>query len=485
MIHNVLLVYPPIDPEYYMKGANDSPPLGLVVLQNYVKRHLGLDTEIDIIDGEYYSMTEIIQLIESKKYSMIGLQSMMASYNNSLFLLEIAKKNDLITFMGGHHATQLCDAILLNRNSIVDYIIQGDGEEAFAALVQDEPIESIPNLAYYKDGEVKHNFQRNVPLEYGIIDYIEPKVFEQYYRDIGRDLERTEKLISFRSYSHKGCSNRSNSQYCFFCGRADRGVRFKKPADYVRELHYLSTLPNVKYIFEIGDDFLQDEDWLNQVVQLLEVNPIPEHVHLKIFARANRITESIIPILRKLNVDEVAIGFESGSQKILDNINKRATPQDNLDAAKLLFSSGIDTIASFVLGLPGETEETLQETYDAAMAVKELALKYLHKNPQEIIANIIEINPGAPAFRKLARFMPEKYNGKDKLDLYETQNDYFKMEFNLKTDDEVAEFRKKLVKWGNKINNLGNYTYPAGFKSEEVLQDNEHEESENRYSKSS
>ena len=72
-----------------------------------------------------------------------------------------------------------------------------------------------------------------------------------------------------------------------------------------------------------------------------------------------------------------------------------------------------------------------------------------------------------------------------KLDLYETQNDYFKMEFNLKTDDEVAEFRKKLVKWGNKINNLGNYTYPTGFKSEEVLQDNEHEESENRYSKSS
>ena len=182
-------------------------------------------------------------------------------------------------------------------------------------------------------------------------------------------------------------------------------------------------------------------------MELLRKDPLPEHVHLKIFARANRITESIIPILKELNVDEVAIGFESGSQKILDNINKRATPQDNIEAAKLLFSNGIDTIASFVLGLPGEDEDTLQETYDAALAVKELAWKYLHKNPQEIIANIIEINPGAPAFRKLAKYMPEKYSGKDKLDLYETQNDYFKMEFNLKNDEEVKIFRKKLVEW--------------------------------------
>ena len=216
MNHNVLLVYPPIDPEYYMKGANDSPPLGLVVLQNYVKRHLGIKVEIDIIDGEYYSMSEIIQMIETKKYTMIGLQSMMASYNNSLILLEIAKKNGMVTFMGGHHATQLCDAILKNRNHIVDYVIEGDGEEAFAGLVQCKEIESIPNLAYFENGVVKHNMQKNVPLEYGSVDYIEPKVFEQYMRDIGRDLERTEKLISFRAYSHKGCSNRTNYSIASF-----------------------------------------------------------------------------------------------------------------------------------------------------------------------------------------------------------------------------------------------------------------------------
>lgn len=469
MLKSVLLVYPPIDPEYYMSGANDSPPLGLVVLQNYINKYLKWDVNIDIIDGEYNTIDEIIQMIKSGKYQMIGIQSMMASYNNSLKILEIAKENGMITYMGGHHATQLCNAILLNRHHFVDYVVEGDGEEAFASLVSEKPLDEIPNIAYFEDGSVKRTFQQNVPLEKGVIDYINPKILTQYKRDIGRALERTEILTSYRIYSHKGCSNRTNSQYCFFCGRADKGVRFKKPEDYVRELTYLSHMENVKYIFEIGDDFLQDEEWLNEVVRLIERNPIPEHVHMKIFARANRLIPSVIPILNKLNVDEVAIGFESGSQKILDNINKRATPEDNYRAAKLLFSNGIDTIASFVLGLPGEDDSTLEETYYAAMKVKELALTYLHKNPQEIIANIIEINPGAPAFRKLAKFMPDKYTNKDKVDLYETQNDYFKMEFNLKNNAEVAAFRRKLVEWGKKINNLGNYTYPAGFKREEVV----------------
>lgn len=470
MISRVLLIYPPMDDEYYTEGVNDSPPLGLVVLQNYIQRYLKLPVDIDIVDGEYYSLSEILEMVTSKKYDMIASQTMMASYKNTLKIMEKAKECGLITVLGGHHATQLKDEIMQNRNKIIDYIIAGDGEEAFAGIIMEEEKEKIPNLVYYDPykKEVKHTFERNVPLEYGVIDYIDPKILQQYSRKNGSVLEREEVLIAFRVYSHKGCSNRVNSQYCFFCGRADKGVRFKKPEDYVRELLYVANLPNVRYIFEIGDDFLQDIDWLNEVVGLLEKNPIPEAVHLKIFARANRINEEIVNVLKKLKIDEVAIGFESGSDEVLRKISKNATTADNINAATLLYKNGIDTIASFVLGLPGENEESLRKTYETAKEIRELALKYLGRLPQEIIANIIEINPGAPAFRKLKQAMPEKYQGKDLLDVYETQNDYFKMQFALKTDEDVIKFRKELVTWGKRINGLGRYTYPAGFKREEV-----------------
>jgi radical SAM superfamily enzyme YgiQ (UPF0313 family) len=455
---NVLLIHPPFDSDYCIDVISDSPPLGLVVLQNYVKRHLKLNVDIDIIDGEYHSMDEMNAMISSKKYDMLGVSPVAASYMNSLKLVETAKKHNLTTVFGGHHATQLCDAILRNRHDVLDYIIVGDGEIAFAGLVMGTEPSQIPNLVYYENGQIQKTREENVPLEFGVIDYIDPKALEQYKRNTSKAIERREKLTAFKSYSHKGCSNRSRSQYCFFCGRADKGVRYKTPDDYVRELRYLSSIPSAKYIFESGDDFLQNIKWLNAVVELIEKEPLRKDVHLRIFARANKVIPETIPILKKLNIDEVLIGFESGSEKILKNICKHGTPADNMNAAKLLYENGIDTIASFVLGLPGEDEHTLQETYNQVLEIKELAYKHLGRSPQQIMPNIIAIHPGSPAFKKLLHNMPQKYQDKDVFDIYETQSDYFRMEFDLKNDEQLMEFRMNLEAWVKKIKELGNYS---------------------------
>lgn len=466
MRENILLIYPPVDEDYFTEGMNDSPPLGLVVLQNYLTLELGLSVNIDIIDGEYNSLQEILDLVASRNYDIVGLQPMMASYKNTLKLLQAAKEQGAITVLGGHHSTQLAPQIIGNRSSIVDFVIAGDGEEAFAGLVTEEKLESVPNLVYEepKTKQIIHTPQRNVPLKKGKIICFDNHMLAQYQNSTQLKLERGEPLVSFRSYSHKGCGNRANSQYCYFCGRADKGVRFKAPEDYVDELSYLSNLPSTKYIFEIGDDFLQDTEWISRVCELKE-NRIPNRdVHLKIFARANRITPEIIELLKRLNVDEVAIGFESGSEKILRRINKNASPQDNLRAAELLFSNGIDTIASFVLGLPGEDEVSLKETYEQAEYVRDLSFKYLGKPPQEIIANLIEINPGSPAYKKLQKNFGGKFLTCDNIGVAEAQDDYFKMEFGLQSDGEILAFRNHIAAWGKKINGLGQYTYPAGWR---------------------
>ena len=63
---NVLLVYPPIDSNYYTKGVNDSPPLGLVALQNYAERNMPEPAAISIIDGEHNSRECILDLIAAR-----------------------------------------------------------------------------------------------------------------------------------------------------------------------------------------------------------------------------------------------------------------------------------------------------------------------------------------------------------------------------------------------------------------------------------
>lgn len=260
---------------------------------------------------------------------------------------------------------------------------------------------------------------------------------EQYNHSGKKETLERGNAASFRAYSHKGCSNRNNSQYCFFCGRADKGLRFKTPEIYMKELQYLTNTHNAKYIFEIGDDFLQNAGWLKQIAELKESKYSDMDMHLKIFARANRITPQIIELLKRLDIDEVAIGFESGSDKILKQINKRATSKQNLRAAELLFSNDIDTIASFVLGLPGEDDESLYETYDLATQIVDLAQTHLNRLPQEIIANLIEINPGAPAYKLLVEKFTEKYKSEDILSIKETQDDYFKIVFGIQTPEEI------------------------------------------------
>ena len=471
MKQNILLVYAPMDEDYYTEGVNDSLPLGLLSLYNYIKKYLKLEVNIDILDGEYHTMEEITNRLSN--CDLVCIQSMMASYKNTLKLLEEAKKLDITTVLGGHHATQLKEQIIRNRASLVDYLIVGDGEEALAGIVQELPKEEIPNLAYYdsKLNEITYTSTRNFPIDNNVIDSIDSKLMIQYDRDPIRNngLERKEKLTSFRAYSHKGCSNRQNSQYCFFCGRADSGVRFKKPETYIKELEYLATIPSIKYIFEIGDDFLQDEEWLLKVADLYQEKLKHSNIKLKIFARANRITTNVVKYLKMLNIDEVAIGFESANAEILKNINKNATPEDNIKAATLLFENGIDTIASYVLGLPGETSVTLDETYNQACYIRDLSFKYLGRKPQEIISNIIEINPGSPAYYAIKNAYPEKYLYEDLLGIKETQSDYFKLYFNLTTEEELKDFRNMLVKCGKKINRLGKYTYPAGWTKEDIF----------------
>jgi radical SAM superfamily enzyme YgiQ (UPF0313 family) len=465
---NVLLVYPPIDSNYYTEGVNDSPPLGLVALQNYAGRNMPEPAAIRIIDGEHNSLARILDIIAGGGFDMVGIQPMMASYKSSLKIAEAAKQTGALVILGGHHATQLARQIVKNRKKIIDYVVTGDGEQAFVSLLENKPVHTIPNIVYWDEpaGRVIATPTANVPIDEGRITHFSRDLLDQYKRN-DVVFERGG-ASSFRSYSHKGCGNRMNSEYCFFCGRADRGLRLKTPTVYMDELRYLSKVHKAVYIFEIGDDFLQDAQWLKEIARLKQ-NRYPDiDSHLKIFSRANRITPGIIKLLKELDVDEVAIGFESGSEKILRNINKNITPGQNVTAARLLFSNGIDAVASFVLGLPGEDDRSLKSTYDLAMQITDLSHSYLGRAPREVIANLIEINPGAPSFKKLQKAFPHKYCRRDLFDIRETQDDYFREIFGLESPAEIDERRAVFAGWSKKINRLGQYTFPAGWEKDDM-----------------
>jgi anaerobic magnesium-protoporphyrin IX monomethyl ester cyclase len=468
----LLLVHSPIDATNYADAKQHyAPSQGLIALRTFIRQSCP-DVEVQFLDGTFLDTDTIIKCILRDRPDWVGQSIQQLSYGQALAIARAAKESGARNVFGGQHATQLAAEIMANQHDIVDVVIRHDGEIPMAMLCHDVPYSQIANATYW-DGAVSHNFAIDWKLDiYPLPDYdgidLAPYV-ECYTRRLQLPSPRT----FLRTHSHKGCGNRYGSHACYFCGRADRSVRFKDPSRYVRELIELRSRWGAGSVFDTGDDIAYSKAWLESVARQIEHSDL--ELDLGCFGRTCKLVDPEVPqLLRRMGVSNIIIGFESGDPAVLNRCGKGGvTPEDNLVAAANLFDSGIDVCASYVIGLPGENEATLRRTYENAQQLLDVAQKRLGRRPYELVANFFEPSPGSPAFRRVKQANPEKYEGQDVLDLEEVQYDYFKSHWALSSPSAVREFRRLLVEWAMRINSLTAESDSQGFRAEEVTRGTE------------
>lgn len=192
--------------------------------------------------------------------------------------------------------------------------------------------------------------------------------------------------------------------------------------------------------------------------------------NLGIFGRANRVTQENAKILSEIGVVDVTIGFESGDKEVLHNCNKLfSSPEQNIKAVEHLTQVGIDITASYVLGMPGENSRSLKNTIENARRVVEISTEITGHPPKELVANLLEPIPGSPVFRRLVKEFPEKYYLKDVLDLEMMQKDYFRVYFDIDTDEKYHSFRKMLRDAANEIHKFVSFSDAQGWLADEQL----------------
>ncbi|MDD5066954.1 MAG: radical SAM protein, partial [bacterium] len=147
---------------------------------------------------------------------------------------------------------------------------------------------------------------------------------------------------------------------CSFCAYAKMGCRIRKAENVLEELKYLRKKFGLKS-FLFFDDLLGFNK--KEFIRLMELM-IREKLKLKWVSctRANLITDEMLGLMKKAGCREMAIGIESGSEKILKSIRKGITLDDIRQAAKLLHKHRILFYGMAIIGLPGETRETIEET---------------------------------------------------------------------------------------------------------------------------
>ena len=466
MKKDIVLIFTPIDYRYKDAETHYAPPLGLIAIENYLHTH---NRECTILDGSVvYSKKEILDILKKYKPMFVGQSIQLISYKNALEIAEFVHSYGGINIFGGHHATQMSDVIIENKGHFVDYIIQGDGEEAWLKIINEEEKANIPNLVYLNDGMIIHNgitqtdLSKVPTLDYNRIDLV------PYQNKLSMSNFSNNHYTNYlRIYSHKGCSNRLNSNGCVFCGRADSGVRFKNAEKYWHDILHSVNEKKADYIFDVGDDLLYSPNILNNYLNSKPMNL--EHYEMGVFGRANRVNENVAKILKELNVVDVVIGFETGDPDVMRLCNKVASsPEQNIRAARCLTEYGIDITASYVLGLPGENEKSLYNTVKNAEKVCNIIQKKLGHPPKELVANLLEPSPGSPAFMNILKKFPEKYMHRDELDLEELQRDYFYCYFDINTEQEYSSFRKLLSNAAREIHSMVKFSDSQGWLEGEI-----------------
>lgn len=227
----------------------------------------------------------------------------------------------------------------------------------------------------------------------------------------------------------KGCRGGLERKPCLFCSICDvRKMETVKPEAAV-ELAVEMAKMGYNFLYITADDLTSfaprptgniaidlDKSYLGKLAHLWETTEFEKEgkkvklngeVELYAYAQAHNIARlpELIPIMKKMNIIRLNIGFESGSDAILLGMGKTATVKENLDTVKLLKEEGIQLHTSFVLGSIGETKETLRDTLSHTKEIIEYSKNHEIKN------NIVVLEPSVlfPAFNNKAWEMLTDY----------------------------------------------------------------------------
>ncbi len=343
----VLLINP-----FYPISETPSPPLGLAFLAGALEQ---AGNQVKLLDCVVfpYSRSYLASMLRDFKPDLVGATAVTMTVDHALETLEAVKalNPSVTTVIGGPHAT-FCETEILQSCGPVDVVACGEGEHTLVALTHaletQTPWEGIAGIAFRSGNRIV----RTAAAPLADLDELAPPARHLIplgrYRALGMPVSMT---------TSRGCPFK-----CIFCvGRKMVGarVRYRDPIRVVDEMENLCAMDF--HQINLADDlFTANSDHCLAVCN--EILSRGLKVNWTSFARVDTVSRKVLEKMRQAGCTTVSFGVESGSPDMLRRIKKGITLEQAVRAMQLCRDCGIDPHASFILGLPGETETTLAQT---------------------------------------------------------------------------------------------------------------------------
>ncbi|MCZ2807755.1 MAG: radical SAM protein [Candidatus Bathyarchaeota archaeon] len=296
--------------------------------------------------------------IASFEPNVVGITSVTPTIKSALLAAYAAKENcpNAVVVLGGPHPTFM-DGQILSECPDVDIVVRGEGEQTILELVRhivdSGDLQAVSGISFRKNKQIirmpSRPFIRN-------LDQLPRPAYQYFslnkYRFFGK--------VILPILTSRGCPFQCS--YCVSSRMVGKMFRARSPKSVVDELEWLRDVHGAGAFSFYDDAFTYDKKRAIEICEEIKKRNIG--VPWDCQSRVDQISRELLAEMRDANCQLVSFGVESGNQKILDAMKKRTTIEQNEKAVRFAKEVGISVAISVIIGYPGETIDTLNQTFD-------------------------------------------------------------------------------------------------------------------------
>jgi radical SAM superfamily enzyme YgiQ (UPF0313 family) len=376
--------------EFVKHITNRSPSLGLLHLAAEVRLH-GYTPSIIESDIFNLSIDAVAKRVIAERPTYVGITLFTVGVWGAAAIARQIKAAlpETIIVVGGPHISSMGPETM-KRFKEFDYAVVGEGEKVLmdllTALEANSDLWGVPGIIFRK-GPFTHTTSGN-PVNKSLDDLPFPAWdllpdFPQAYKPAIYDFPRGPVATIAAS---RGCPF-----HCKFCDTSTFGakVRHYSPQKVFEMMQHLHNTYGVRHIFFVDDLFLASRVRVTELCQLILQSGLK--MTWTCTARVDTVKPDVLAIMKQAGCWEISFGLETGSNELLQKMDKAARVEASEQAVKWTAAAGIRVKGLFMLGYPGETLDTIQATKD-----------FVRRIPMTIM-NLTKFTPypGSPIYHDL------------------------------------------------------------------------------------
>jgi len=323
-------------------------PIGLEYIAAYIE---DLVEEIHIVDMEL-EQRSFHHFIELYRPDLVGITMSATEHSEGLRLAKMAEKNGITTVVGGYHPTGVPELMLSYPQ--LDMVVRGEGELTMRELVEKGCPEGVLGVSYKKDGKIIHNRDRPKIEDLDTIPFPARHLRQYQYKAEDRTTHYDVLVMS------RGC--RGQCTYCCEPSMSQGRLRCRSPENVMEEILEMMRYHEGNPLSAIFADpnFMGNPERVGRLCDLLQEHD-PD-IRFSAMVRSDYMAGNpeIVEKMCEVGITSFEMGIESPNPRDLHSTKKGLTTRVHREAVRNIRENGGNAGGTFVIGLPGQTEEEIK-----------------------------------------------------------------------------------------------------------------------------